>query len=340
MSILPMNKNEDWLGGILKFLQSPQAKGLTQGLLAQAAPSMNEPRSLAGGLSQGLMLGSKYEDIDRGRKIEEGQLDLDKLYKTGMLDINKGVLDINKGVLDVNRGELDISKSRLELDRATKEQELVQKEAQRKLLMGILSGNVAPDGSKITDEQRQRAATLAAGGFVEEAFKVLTEKAEKNPADTPTKAVITQNQQVSQAVDNIVPQIDELLKTDVPFQAPGVGTIFSPAKQKAYDAKVAAITDQLISALNLPKSNESIHLVKMMVEKGFNEGDEAYHHRLKELKKDLLTRKKSALEVTSAVGKKTAKDSSAQDLVTIRNSKTGQTKQVTREEAQELTRKK
>lgn len=342
MSTLPMNNNkQDFLGGLLGFLNSPQAQGLAQGLLSQATPSLTEPRSLSGGLLNGLKLGTQYADIDRQRKVQEGQLDLDKMYKGGMLDINRGQLDLDRLY---KTGELDIHRGKLELDRATNEQKTLQKQAQQQLLMDIISGKVSATGpsesgdSKISEEKRQRAATLAAGGFVEEAFKVLTEKPEKNDANAPTKAVITQNQQVSQAVDTLIPQIDELIKLDVPFQGGGVGTLFSPDKQRAYEATTAAITDQILAAFNLPKSNESIHLVKNMVEKGFNESDEAYHSRLKNLKNELVKRKQSALKVSSAVGEKST--NSSPDMVTIRNSKTGETKQVTREEAENLTRKK
>jgi hypothetical protein len=63
------------LGNLLNFLNSPQGSGLTQGLLAASNPSMTQPTmSLGGALGQGLQLGSKYQDLDRKRKLGENSL--------------------------------------------------------------------------------------------------------------------------------------------------------------------------------------------------------------------------------------------------------------------------
>ncbi len=64
--------------GLLSFLQSPQAAGLAEGLLSQAAPSMTEPRSMAAGMSKGMGLGQKYADQQAQRDIQRGQLDVSR----------------------------------------------------------------------------------------------------------------------------------------------------------------------------------------------------------------------------------------------------------------------
>lgn len=63
--------------GLLQFLQSPMALGLSAGLLSAAQPSMTQPQSLSGGLSRGLLYGSQMTDQDRGRKIDETRLGMD-----------------------------------------------------------------------------------------------------------------------------------------------------------------------------------------------------------------------------------------------------------------------
>lgn len=140
---------------------------------------------------------------------------------------------------------------------------------------------------------------MLAGGDVDGALKVLSEKPEKQPENEATKAFLTQNQGVLQAIDNVLPKIDSLIKEDVPFQAPIGSKLFSPAKQARYEATVSGITDTLVGALNLPKTNESLHLVGQMVRKQTNEGDKAYRKRLKELQEDLQKRKQSSLAITS-----------------------------------------
>jgi len=63
-----------WLG----MLQQPGMLGLASGLLSQAAPSMTEPRSLAGGFSQGLDKYSQMQDQAKGRQMQQEQLNLQK----------------------------------------------------------------------------------------------------------------------------------------------------------------------------------------------------------------------------------------------------------------------
>lgn len=283
--------------GLLNFLSSPQGLALAAGLLEESAPSFDRVPSFGTGLARGFGNMQKINQFETEQQLEKDKLEQQKLLEQARLEILKGHLDVDRGKLD--------------LEKFNKAQSLEQRLRQQELLNSLLSAQGAPSAAGgANDNRSQRAAILAAAGYTEEAFKVLTEKPTVNPADVPTRAVLTQNQQVSQAVDNVVPQIKALMKEDVPVQSPDIfglrktTSLLSPEKQARYEAKVASITDTLVAALALPRTNESINLVGKMVRKQFGESDEAYHKRLEDLTRDLEERKKSALNVTGAVGSK------------------------------------
>lgn len=125
----------------------------------------------------------------------------------------------------------------------------------------------------------------------------------KNAATTLnglTKANITRNQSVIQSVDNVSPLLDDLTKMEVPWNYKGVS--LSPDKMATYTAKTAAVTDSLVAALGLPKTNESIELAKTMVQRHPLESLNSYRTRLGDLKKDLQERKKrSASSIKSGL---------------------------------------
>jgi len=107
-----------------------------------------------------------------------------------------------------------------------------------------------------------------------------------------TQSNVTKNQSIIQNVDNVTPLINELMEFDVPGQL--TGKYLHPDNEKAYEAKTAAITDSLVSAMNLPKTNESLELAKTMVRQGKFESQAAYRKRLHELVQDLSARKQRA----------------------------------------------
>lgn len=123
-----------------------------------------------------------------------------------------------------------------------------------------------------------------------------------------TRGFLTQNQKVIQAIDNVLPKIEELVEQDVPYQNPiylgglPAARIGSPQRMADYEAKVASITDTLVGALSLPNTNESLHLVSTMISKQPNEGDKAYHKRLESLIEDLVKRRENAESVAPRVG--------------------------------------
>lgn len=119
-------------------------------------------------------------------------------------------------------------------------------------------------------------------------------------ADNPTTANVTSNQGIIQAVNNTLPLIQELSD----FHAPGqfIGKYFSPNDQAMYEAKVATITDSLVGALKLPKTNESIALVQKIVGKRAWENDKSYVKRLNALMEDLKKRKGRARDALIGLG--------------------------------------
>ena len=285
-----------FLEGFNKFAQSPEARGLAQGLLAGSQPNMNQPVTFGSALAQGLQQAHSYADLDRQRKLQEQQLQ-QQVNK----DEFKKIRDQEKLAIDK-----DTLASRQALHRAQIErlrQEEARKQQQQDFLVKSIQsgGQVSIDSQESPQEieRKKRAGILLAGGDVDGALKVLSEKPEKQPENEATKAFLTQNQGVLQAIDTVLPKIDSLIKEDVPFQAPIGSKLFSPAKQARYEATVSGITDTLVGALNLPKTNESLHLVGQMVRKQTNEGDKAYRKRLKELQEDLQKRKQSSLAITS-----------------------------------------
>lgn len=110
-----------------------------------------------------------------------------------------------------------------------------------------------------------------------------------------TKSTITKNQGIVQSVDNTIPQIDELLHSDFPGQT--IGKFTHPSAQAEYDARVSTITDSLIAALGLPKTDLSTHLVENIVRQKRFESKESYKNRLNNLIKDLKNRKGRAITV-------------------------------------------
>lgn len=113
--------------------------------------------------------------------------------------------------------------------------------------------------------------------------------------NVPTTANVTANQNVIQAIDNTLPGIAELKTLSVPREVMGMS--FDPDASAKYNATVGGITDALVSALKLPKTNESISLVKSLVGRHPLESDASYKKRLTGLEKDLKQRKKNASQI-------------------------------------------
>lgn len=110
-------------------------------------------------------------------------------------------------------------------------------------------------------------------------------------ATQPTQAFATQNQTSIQAIDNLMPAIDELKNMNIPGQI--VGKYWNRTNQAAYKGKLGEIKDTLIKGLGLKPTDT---LVSMMDEiAGLQPGEDqsAYRQKLDRLKSELGRRRKT-----------------------------------------------
>lgn len=77
MSTLPMDTmNPGFKNGLLKFLQSPEALALGQGLLAGSQPNMHNPASFGSALALGLGNMAKAAENRKANEMKEKWLEL------------------------------------------------------------------------------------------------------------------------------------------------------------------------------------------------------------------------------------------------------------------------
>lgn len=115
--------------------------------------------------------------------------------------------------------------------------------------------------------------------------------------NTATNKVLTQNQQAVQAIDTVLPMVDDFINHPENVYGPGD---FSPSKKAAYNAKTGGMIDLLVAAQSLPQVKESVSLVEDQIRRKTGEGTDAYIKRLKDFKKDLMTRKAKAVSVVNS----------------------------------------
>jgi hypothetical protein len=122
-------------------------------------------------------------------------------------------------------------------------------------------------------------------------------KAASKSGDTATDKILTQNQQAVQAIDTVIPMIDELINNPDKIYGP---FDYSPSKRAAYNAKTGGMIDMLVAAQSLPQVKESVNLVEDQIRRGTGESKAAYKERLKDFKKDLLARKNKSVKVVNS----------------------------------------
>ncbi len=122
-------------------------------------------------------------------------------------------------------------------------------------------------------------------------------KQDNKTGDIATNKVLTQNQAALQAIDTVMPMIDEFIKH--PDKVYGQFD-FSPSKKAAYEAKTGGMIDMLVAAQSLPQVKESVELVKDQVRRRTGETTDAYIKRLKDFKKDLAARRSKATSVVKS----------------------------------------
>lgn len=107
----------------------------------------------------------------------------------------------------------------------------------------------------------------------------------------------TLKQSSALGLETTFPLLDKLIAGDVPSQVALWGDplttlplVGNPDQQAQYEGRISAITDTLVAAMGLPKSNESLHTIRRMVARQPWESEGSYKRRLKELKSDLTAR--------------------------------------------------
>ncbi len=119
---------------------------------------------------------------------------------------------------------------------------------------------------------------------------------ENKGGDTPTDAVLTQNQQAIQGIDVVLPMLQEFV--DHPEKVYDRFD-FDRSKRAAYNAKTSGMIDTLIVAQQLPKVQASIDLVEQQVRRGTGEKKDAYIARIKDLMDDLKARRAKSQSLIS-----------------------------------------
>lgn len=154
------------------------------------------------------------------------------------------------------------------------------------------------------------------------ALNLFKEKqAAKLSGEVPTNAFITANQNAVQAIDNVIPLLKNLKESVIPSQTLGLARFTDPDAQAAYNSQVAGISDSLVTAMKLPKTNESLELVKTMVGREPRESEGAYLKRIDKVIKDLGERRKQSL---SSIKKPLSESSSGSSSPVLRyNPETG-----------------
>ena len=195
------------------------------------------------------------------------------------------------------------------------------------------------NGMRVTDAQAKTAQAFMAIGKPEEAIKALSgdltepevvkvaraiygdigsadarqfmhdvklkPNTQVNIGDEATKAFVTKQQNVIGGVDSVLPSINEIIKLaendQVPFQGLGAPTL-SPNLQAKYEALSSQAIEPLLGSFALNSNEHNARMVAKQIDRQPFETKDAYVKRLKDLKADLINRRKYAAGITSFRG--------------------------------------
>ena len=133
-------------------------------------------------------------------------------------------------------------------------------------------------------------------------------KADDKSGNIATNKVLTQNQQALQAIDTVMPMLDEFINDESKVYG---RTDFDPSKKAAYNAKTGGMIDLLVAAQSLPQVKESVALVESQIRRQNNEETKAYIKRLKDFKTDMAARRVKSKRV---IDTKRVDTGSAEDM--------------------------
>lgn len=293
--------------GLLGFLQSPEAMGLAQGLLAAGQPSMQGPQTLGGGLANGLSLMQDIRERERNYKLKQDELKM----RQEMAQLQKRQLE---QALAAAQGDRELTRKIYEGLLASTSalsgdsQEGVLESGNQAAGMGMLFPELDP-------KQREKALLKLATGDRKGAIESIYEETpnaktqrelakaratEEMKLDFPTTGTVTKNQSTITAIDNVIPELEDLKKLDR-------GLInLNPQANALYQGEIAGIIDALVNALGLTSTKENVELARQMVEKQPAETSQAYKKRLDgvigKLKKRKATSQKNLLGAGAKAG--------------------------------------
>lgn len=126
-----------------------------------------------------------------------------------------------------------------------------------------------------------------------------------NIGDEATRSFVTKQQNVISGVDSVLPAINDLInlaKEDkIPYQGTGTSRL-SPNQQAKYEALASQAIEPLLGSFALSSNEHNAKMVAKQIERQPLETKDAYIARLKELKADLINRRKYASGITSFKG--------------------------------------
>lgn len=111
----------------------------------------------------------------------------------------------------------------------------------------------------------------------------------------PTQAIITQNQNIVAAVNNLIPQIEKIKKLETPNLLTGKFT--DANTYSTYKTETDKAADSLMSAFKWLGIEASLDMAKDMTKRMPRESDKNYHARLDSLLEEMLERQKNAYNI-------------------------------------------
>jgi hypothetical protein len=147
------------------------------------------------------------------------------------------------------------------------------------------------DPNELTPEQK-RAADLQLFREKEQIKNKIKGEADLS---APTKSVISTNQNIVNAVNNVIPQLEELKKIKTPNLA--TGKVTDPDVYADYETATDAAADSLMASFKWLGIQASLDMAKGMTKRRPLESEKGYHNRLDKLADELDMRRKNAYEV-------------------------------------------
>lgn len=271
-----------------EFANSPEGAAFASQLAVSSAPSMTGPVTFGGALGQAFQSAEQARDLERQREREQQMADLQK-------------------------ARFGLEQQRFGLQQRRMQQEMAQKEAQQEQLNRIMGGLLGFPQQGAFELQGGESLPEETGGGLLNGLN-LTEQDRVNigllsqidpkaainyavkanqPDQELERATRAQNQKSIQAIDSVIPVLNEIKEMDVPNQT-SVGKLWSPAKQKSYESKIIEAAESISSGFGWPSTEGSLKKAMNMLERGWGESEKVYKQRIDNIINDLEYKKKLA----------------------------------------------